>query len=41
MRFLYLQSQTSNWFDKDSYLLKNAQYGDTDCGPYADAEPVA
>ena len=33
-------SQTSNWFDKDSYLLKNAQYGDEVCGKYADAETV-
>ena len=32
LRFLWLGSQTSNWFDKDSYLLKNAQYGDAMCG---------
>ncbi len=40
LRFLWLGSQTSNWFDKDSFLLKNAQYGDRACGPYADAETV-
>ena len=40
LRFLWLSSQTSNWFDKDSYLLKNAQYGDEVCGKYVDAETV-
>jgi virulence factor Mce-like protein len=38
MRFVYLQSQGTNWFDEDSYLIKILQYTDDECGPYADAE---
>lgn len=36
-RFGYGLSQTTNWFDDDSYLLKIQQFTDDECGAYADA----
>jgi virulence factor Mce-like protein len=34
LRFVYLQSQTTNVFDADSYLIKLATYADETCAPY-------